>query len=599
MNDGVERVKAASDIVDVVGGYLALRTAGKTFKAVCPFHDDSRPSLDVDPQRQRYRCWACGKYGDVISFVQEIERVDFTEAMDLLARRAGISWRDREDSLQSGVRDRMLVAAAWAHHHFQEALWDRHLGSPARDYLEQRGLDEDTLKRFGVGWAPGTGNWLIQLARDHSIELEVLESIGLVGRQDSGSWYDRFRDRVQFPIRNPRGQTVGFGGRILPGSPAIDRVPKYYNSADSSIFSKSEQLFGIDLAREAARQSGWLAVVEGYTDVLMAHQCGVSSVVATMGTALNPRHLAQIRRHAGKVILVFDADAGGDAGVERALGLFARSELDLTVATLPEGKDPCDWLIEEGAEPFQRALNDAVDPLEFTLTRWFPEGIENRVEPMRRAVEKVLALLPEGASGSPEDLKAALMIGRLSRRLGVPEDSLWARRRESKQEQATAESRRRVDREPASATVEVVVEMEQIPQLERELVAVLLAFPEKVAEVAGRVAPEELDHPAARRLFLDLLGQVRAGEAPGMEGLRSIMSPARLGLALRLSDMARGHGEPGRWLEEMLASFERRRLREGRQQLQQRLQQASRGGDRAAAFDLLRKVQEEGRGASR
>lgn len=592
MNDGVERVKAASDIVDVVGGYLSLRQAGKTYKAVCPFHDDSRPSLDVDPSRQRYRCWACGKYGDVISFVQEIERVEFTEAMDLLARRAGISWRDREDSLQSGARDRMLVAAAWAQRQFEDALWDRLLGSPARDYLEQRGLDEDTLRRFGVGWSPGGGDWLARRAREGGIELEVLDSIGLVGRQDGGGWYDRFRDRVQFPIRNPRGQPVGFGGRILPGSPAENRAPKYYNSADSAIFSKSEQLFGIDLAREAARRSGWLAIVEGYTDVLMAHQAGIAPVIATMGTALNARHLSQIRRHAARVVLVYDADAGGDAGVERALALFAKSEIDLTVASLPEGKDPCDWLLESGPGPFKAALEGATDLLEFTISRWFPEGIEQRVEPMRRAVERVLSLLPEGSPGSPEDLKAELMIGRLARRLGLPEESLRSRRREVARA-AQAEPRRR--QEAPAEPVEVVPRMEEIPQLERELVAVLLAHPERVAVAAGRVAPEEVENPAARRFLLDLLEQVRAGGDPGLEGLRSRLSPARLALALGLADMAAGHAEPGRWLEDLLAGFERKRLRESRRQLQQRLQQVSRGGDHAAALELLRKVQEQGR----
>lgn len=592
MNDGVERVKAASDIVDVVGGYLTLRQAGKTYKGVCPFHDDSRPSFDVDPTRQRYRCWSCGKYGDVISFVQEIERVEFTEAMDILARRAGISWRDREDFLQSGARDRMLVAAAWAQRQFEDALWDRQPGSAARDYLEQRGLDEDTLRRFGVGWAPGGGDWLAGRAREGGIELEVLESIGLVGRQDGGGWYDRFRDRVQFPIRNPRGQPVGFGGRILPGSPGENRAPKYYNSADSAIFSKSEQLFGIDLARDAARQTGWLAIVEGYTDVLMANQAGILPVIATMGTALNARHLVQIRRHAAKVVLVYDADAGGDAGVERALALFARSEIDLTVASLPEGKDPCDWLLEAGPGPFKAALENGTDLLEFTIARWFPEGIEQRVEPLRRALDRVLALLPEGAQGSTEDLKAELMIGRLARRLGLPEESLRSRRREVARA-GQDEPRRRHGAAPEPAVE--VPRMEEIPQLERELVAVLLANPARLAEAAGRVAPEELENPAARRFFLDLLDQVRAGGEPGLEGLRSRLSPERLALALGLSDMAVGHPEPGRWLEDLLAGFERKRLRENRRQLQQRLQQASRGGDHAAALDLLRKVQEQGR----
>ncbi|MCE2805234.1 MAG: CHC2 zinc finger domain-containing protein [Gemmataceae bacterium] len=154
LQDAVQRVKTANDIVDVVGGYLALRQAGRVFKALCPFHDDRRPSFDVDPDRQRYRCWACGEYGDVISFVQRIERLDFAESMDFLARRAGISWRENEDSSQSAQKARLLEACEWAQKHFQEALWERQSGKGARDYLEDRGLEEQTLRDYGVGWAP-------------------------------------------------------------------------------------------------------------------------------------------------------------------------------------------------------------------------------------------------------------------------------------------------------------------------------------------------------------------------------------------------------------------------------------------------------------
>src|SRR5439155_5750404 len=220
----------------------------------------------------------------------------------------------------------------------------------------------------GLGYAPATGDWLAQRAVPAGLSMDLLEKLGLVARRQEGNgYYDRFRDRIIFPIRNTRGQVVGFGGRILPSSSFADRAPKYYNSSDTPLFAKSEQLYGLDQARSAATEAGYLAVVEGYTDVLMAHQLGVCQVVATMGTALNGRHVQQLRRFVSRVVLVFDADAGGSTGVDRALQIFVSHNLDLAIATLPEGLDPCDLVVTQGPVPFRAALANAVDALEFKL----------------------------------------------------------------------------------------------------------------------------------------------------------------------------------------------------------------------------------------
>src|SRR5439155_10670177 len=204
----------------------------------------------------------------------------------------------------------------------------------------------------GLGYAPATGDWLAQRAVPAGLSMDLLEKLGLVARRQEGNgYYDRFRDRIIVPIRNARSQAVGFGGRILPSSPFANRAPKYYNSCDTPLFVKSEQLYGLDQARSAATQTGYLAVVEGYTDVLMAHQLGVGQVVATMGTALNGRHVQQLRRFVPRVVLVFDADAGGSTGVDRGLQIFISQNVDLAIATLPQGLDPWDLLVERGPEP--------------------------------------------------------------------------------------------------------------------------------------------------------------------------------------------------------------------------------------------------------
>ena len=220
------QIKEANDIVEVVGTYVSLRQQGQTYKGLCPFHDDHHPSFDVDPRRQRYCCWSCGKRGDVISFIQEHDRVDFREALELLARRAGISLEKNSTFRQNPGRAVMLDLGKWAAEQYHQCLLDSPLAEEARRYLGDRRLGGETVRRFGLGFAPPKGDWLAERAARAGHSLEMLEKIGLLARRTEGpGYYDRFRDRVMFPIRNASGQTVGFGGRILPSSPLSARHP--------------------------------------------------------------------------------------------------------------------------------------------------------------------------------------------------------------------------------------------------------------------------------------------------------------------------------------------------------------------------------------
>ncbi|HYV36660.1 MAG TPA: DNA primase, partial [Gemmataceae bacterium] len=397
----IGRVKAANDIVDVIGSYVVLRPNGPKWKGLCPFHDDHNPSFTVDPAWQNYKCWACGKSGDVITFLQEHEKVSFPEALELLARRAGITLEKTADSQQNRSRAVMLDVMRWAAELFHRCLLDAPVAEAARRYVGERKLTGDTVRRFQLGFAAADGDWLLRQAHEANHSVDVLEEVGLIAKRNDGNgYYDRFRDRVMFPIRDARGQVVGFGGRILPTSPSAAKAPKYYNSAETALFSKSENLYGIDQARQAGTSAGYLAVVEGYTDVLMAHQCGIHQVVATMGTALNEKHIKELRRYVPRVVLVFDADAGGTTGVDRALQVFVSHDLDLSVATLPEGLDPCDLLAQQGPEPFQSALTKAADVLEFKLTEVLQAAAAGGTDAKRLAVDEVLrviALAPDMA----------------------------------------------------------------------------------------------------------------------------------------------------------------------------------------------------------
>jgi len=588
-NDRVKMVKEASDIVDVVGSYISLRPAGQqTFKGLCPFHDDHRPSFDVDPKRGRYRCWSCGKYGDVITFVQEYEKVEFAEALEILAKRAGINLEKKENLVQNRLRGSMLDSVRWASDQYHQCLQESPLAAEARSYLSSRGLEDEIIRQFGLGFAPRRGDWLLELAHNDGVDVGMLEQVGLIGRKtDKPGLYDRFRDRIMFPIRNVLGNTVGFGGRIMPSSPFVDKAPKYYNSSDSPLFSKSEQLYGIDQARNSIGKVGYLAVVEGYTDVMMAHQMGVGNIVATMGTAINARHLRQLRRWTSKVVLVFDADAGGEQGVDRALELFVTNDMDLAIATLPEGLDPCDMLLNDGPEAFQEVLKGAVDALEFKLSSILAEISRDgaSVETKRKATDSILSVLariPVESSPSSQ-LKMQLMLGRIGKRLGLSDETLKSRVNELRPKTES----RKVDTNIINTTEESR-RAKPVPE-EKELVEVLLANPDLVFRARQDLSIDDLNHPGLRQIVSILFDLLDEKRTPDLDAVRARMGDSPIGSRLLdLADQGRRNPEPVTWYGNILERFNERKVKPVVRVLQDQLHAAN---DHETAMELLRKLQ--------
>ncbi len=584
----VQQIKEANDIVDVVGSYVSLRPVGPTFKGLCPFHDDHRPSFDVDPRRQRYRCWACNKHGDVILFIQEMERVGFPEALELLARRAGISLEKLGQNPHGRERAAMLELTRWCAEQYQHCLRDSSLAPAARQYVSERRLNAETVQRFGLGYAPAEGSWLVQRAVAAGQSTELLEKLGMIAQRTEGrGYYDRFRDRLMFPIRDARGQTVGFGGRILPSSPYADRSPKYYNSAETPLFTKSAQLYGIDLARDAGTKAGYLAVVEGYTDVLMAHQLGIAQVVSTMGTALNARHVQNLRRFVPRVVLVFDADEGGSTGVDRALEIFVSSDFDLAVATLPAGMDPCDLLVAQGPEPFLQALNDAVNVLDFKLNQVLAGEQDGRrpvsIEERRQSVEailKIIALAPE-LTDQAHAVKRELVLTRVAQRLALRQETLWARLKE-------LQERTRHSPPATRHSQEQPVAAKPAPH-EAELLQVLLAQPDLMPVAAERVQPSDLAHPGLRRLLEGMYALVAEGEPVDLDRLGArIDHPGLMKAAHDYCDRGRANPDRPAWLQLILAEFQKRRVEPEKQKIQNQLQAAI---DHTEAVELLRQLQ--------
>jgi len=474
----------------------------------------------------------------------------------------------------------------WAAERYHRCLLEAPFAEAARRYIGDRRLSGETVRRFGLGFAPPPGDWLLRQANEARIDLGILEQVGLIApRQEGNGYYDRFRDRVLFPIRDRRGQPVGFGGRIMPSSPMVDRAPKYYNSADTVLFKKSECLYGLDTARQAAATAGYLAVVEGYTDVLMAQQMGIGQVVATMGTALNARHVQQLRAFAPRVILVFDADAGGDTGADRALQIFASQNVDLAVATLPEGLDPCDLLVERGPEPFLAALANAVDALEFKLDQVLKREAAGGVEGKRRAVDavlSVLALSPE-MPGQDGAIKRDLMLTRIAQRFALQEEIVRLRLKELR------EARR--DPGPTGPLPNPAPRTQPAAAEERELLEVLLAEPSLVGAAAEELPAEEVKHPGLRQLLEELYRMHAAGETPDLDQLRlRIDNPHLADSALRLQDRGQREADRPAWFGRVLRIFRERRLVNEKRDLQNQLHAAP---DHDQALELLRRLQNQ------
>ncbi len=610
-----KQIKAASDIVAVVGSYLSVKQAGSIYKALCPFHNDSRPSLDVDPKRQRFRCWACGATGDVLDFVKRMEKVGFSEAKAILAARAGIKL-DATPSAEDHQRSRLLEVMKWAQGKYHQCLLDNPIGAEAVKYIASRKFSGKIVRDFGLGFAPAALHcWLGQFAEADGVPLETLVEVGLLApRMENRGYYDRFRDRVMFPIRDVRGQVIGFGGRIMPESPMAKRAPKYYNSAETPLFSKSDVLYGLDLARHAGATAGYLAIVEGYTDVMMAHQCGVAQVVATMGTALNSRHVTQLRRTVSKVVLVYDADAGGITGVDRALEIFVSHDLELAIATLPDGLDPCDLLVRSGGvDTFRKVLAGAVDALDFKLNRLLEREGAASVEGTRRVVDEILgimAALPPLPSKTAQ-VKQELIITRVAHRLGLRQETVWARLGELKTERRRKEqlaNQKAVaplpfsDETPAGADGSEAVgsapggedarpRAGKAVEAERQLLQLLLADPGLTPRAAQAVSPDDITHTGLRRLLAELYTAQAAGLVPDLDALRERLNdrPDLFEAAVKLHYVGQYVNPKDQWLTRVLKRFTELKADAERRKLLTQLP----GASEDQVNELFRKLHQE------
>ena len=421
-DEDLEAVRERTDIVKLVSGYLTLKRSGHdSFSGLCPFHTEKSPSFSVSPTKGVFYCFGCGKGGDAIAFLRETEHLEFTEAVERLAKEAGVTLRYEGDTpaerRAAGKRGALHRANDAALDLYHAMLLQGHEGEDARAYLLGRGFDRDAWVEFGIGYAPGSADFLLRrLAK--SLSTEILVESGLAIRADDGAVRDRFRGRITFPVHDLSGRAVGIGARILPGG--RDEGPKYLNSPETPVYRKGDVLYNLQRAKAAVSRSGEIFVVEGYTDVIAMSRAGVPNTVATCGTALGEGHFRLASRFAQKMVLAFDSDEAGARAAERAFAFLERFPIQPVVLILPEGLDPADFVTRHGGEALRELAKGAVPLVEYMVRRTIGRNDLSSVEGQTAAIAAAVPLL-EGLTDPVRQSEYAHLLAELA---GVSEGSV-------------------------------------------------------------------------------------------------------------------------------------------------------------------------------
>ncbi len=496
-DDVVEEVRARADLVEVVGEHVQLKKSGKEWKGKCPFHDDRTPSFFVVPHKAFYKCFGCGESGDVFAFVMKQSGMNFTDAVKSLGARFGVEIREvGGDREEEDPRRPLFEANAFARDWFRAQLLDPETGRAARTYLQERGIDMETAERFGLGFAPDGWRGLRDHAADHGLSDALLMEVGLLSTSEKAPEpYDRFRNRIIFPIESVTGRVVAFGGRVL--GKAGSGVPKYLNSPESSVYHKGEILYGLGWNRNAIRREEVALVVEGYMDVVALGAAGVEHSVATLGTSMTQEHARLLKRYTSRVVLLFDSDTAGLRATFRAGDILLAAGIHPSVVTFPPGEDPDTVVQAEGADGLRRHVQSAVDILDRKIQLLDERGFLESIDGTRRAVDKLLPTIRAVRDPALRDLYVAKVAERTSIRRETLEEEV-ARPQPGPARSAGVRGTRDAGRSaPRPGRSQVPVGLGP----ERQLLLVLLNAREWIERAVEQVGPEDFQDPVYREIF--------------------------------------------------------------------------------------------------
>ena len=417
INSPIDEIKNRLDIVEVIGSYIKLKKAGANYRALCPFHSEKTPSFFVSPARQIWHCFGCGAHGDIFGFVMQIEGVEFGDALHILAQKAGVELKRQTPEYKQWQteRQRLYEICELATSFFEKQLEGSTAGKEAKKYLLSRGITEESIKKWRLGYSPDTWQGLSDFLTSRGYKIEEIERAGLAIKSEKISFYDRFRGRIIFPIFDSNSQVIGFSGRVFKSPDTA----KYVNTPATLLYDKSRVLYGLDKAKVAIRKRDLCILVEGNTDVIMTHQAGSENTVATSGTALTPSQLKILKRYSNNLLIGFDMDVAGETATKRGIDLAQSLGFDIKIIRLPEGKDPAELIAKNPLE-WEKTINSAVGILDFYFETAFARA-DSKTPQGKKAISKML--LPQ-IKRIPNKIEQSYWVQKLAEKLEVKEEDV-------------------------------------------------------------------------------------------------------------------------------------------------------------------------------
>ena len=537
----VQEVVRRTDIVDLIGSYVQLRHRGRTQTGLCPFHNEKTPSFVVYPENQSFYCFGCGVGGDVFTFTGLIENLDYIESVKLLAERSGITlpqdgYDDSMQRLKKKIYDINRDTARFFHSFLMSPG-----GKWALDYLTGRGLTVKTIKHFGLGAAPDSWDALIHHLKEKGYTESDMLAANVIGKSQRGSLYDRFRKRVMFPIINIRGNIVAFSGRAMPGEDK--QAGKYVNTADTPVYKKSENLFGINFAKNVCSER--VILVEGNMDVISLHQAGFENTVAPLGTAFTTEQANLLSRYTKEIVLMLDADAAGQKAVRRASELLENTGLSVRVVVVPDGKDPDEYIKKNGKERFAALLEGAVSDMEYKLLTAAKDiNLDNEDGRL-----KYLAAAAEIIAASDDIMTRDIYIGRLSEKYGVSRTALNARIEELRKRNRRQKQKKEISDiiRPKYTKDDINPERRKSVKgtaAEETLIAVLLKNPDFYKIAAEKLPPEKMLTSLNRRIYETILSVLERGGTLDISAFAEKLLPAEIGYLVSLQNSEKAGKNP-------------------------------------------------------
>lgn len=577
----IRRIKNTANIVDVVSDNVVLKKSGRNYLGLCPFHVEKTPSFTVSPEKQIYHCFGCNTGGNVFSFVMQHEGISFPEAVRVVAGKYGIDvpvdHLSTEQKKQLSEKEKLFRANQLAALFFKESLLNSQTGQRALTYLLERGMTRKIIDTHQLGYAPDRWDGLLRFMEKKRVPIELLVKTGLViPRKDGRGHYDRFRDRVIFPICDLNQQIIGFGGRVIG-----DGLPKYLNSPESIIYNKSRSLYGIDQAKPEARKSGTVYLAEGYFDVLALHLYGISNAVATLGTALTGDHVRLLKGmvgQSGKVVLVYDSDQAGITAARRSISIFEQGHLNASILVLPQGYDPDDYLRAKGPDDFFKAAEQALGMMTFLIDSAIQQHgltLEGKV--------KVVSELQQPLAAVNDSIARALYIKQLAERLDIDETAIMEKIRQV--------AGKAPDQEKAIKNDLIKAASDDGQRLEEQIVAMMLRYPKMIADIVGRNLMDYFTNDHLKNIGLMIIHQGDIKNQSVADLISMIDEPHYRNMMSKLAISEQHWDRQG--CERLLTQFESRFRRRLKSDLQKRIEAAEKENNMELLHELLKRKQEQ------